>query len=190
MPDTGRARLFVALPLPAALREKLAGMAPAAASGIRPQSEADLHLTLHFLGMADIDTVKSALALVTAAAFTATLTLPGQFFSRGQPRTLFVGVAPEAPLRELHAEVGRRLEGAGFALDTRPFVPHITLARLDRTAGADAIAAFLRQALPPGVTHFDCPEFALFASETLPEGARYRVLERYPLASAETAAGA
>lgn len=182
MRDDARARLFVALPLPAALYELLARLAPAAAPGIRPQSPADVHLTLHFLGMAEIASVKLALAPVVAPRFTATLTLPGQFFSKGRPRTLFVGVAPEALLRALHAEIGQRLEGAGFVLDTRPFVPHITLARLGETASADTVAAFLRQPLPPDATHFDCREFALFASETLPEGARYRVLERYPLA--------
>ena len=185
-----RARLFVALPLPAEIREALASLAPPAAPGIRSQSSTDMHLTLHFLGMADIDIAKVALSPVSAPVFTCRLTVPGQFFARGYPRTLFAGVAPHAPLRELHAQLGRQLEAAGFALDTKPFVPHITLARLDKTAGADAIAAFLKQRLPEEALHFDCREFALFASDTLPEGARYRVLERYPLAPAEPSAGA
>ena len=132
--------------------------------------------------MAAIDTVKAALAPVTAPGFAAALTVPGRFFSRRQPRTLFVGVAPDAPLRELHAQVGQLLEAAGFALDTKPFVPHITLARLDKGANAETVAAFLKQRLPPEAQRFDCREFALYASDTLPEGARYRVLERYPLA--------
>ncbi len=182
MTGTVRARLFVALPLPVEQRAALASFVPAAAPGIRPQSPADLHLTLHFLGMADVDAVKTALANVVAQSFTATLTVPGQFFSRGHPRTPFAGVAPEAPLRELHAQVGRQLESAGFALDTKPFVPHVTLARLDKGASAETIAAFLKQRLPPEAQHFECGAFALFASETLPEGARYRVLEHYPLA--------
>jgi len=171
----------VALPVPSALREALAALAPAAAPGIRTQSPADLHVTLHFLGMADIEAVRAALAAATAPAFTAALTVPGRFFSRGHPRTLFLGVAPDAPLRELHAEIGRQLEGAGFALDTKPFVPHITLARLGEGASADTIATFLKQRLAPEARPFDCREFALYASDTLPEGARYRVLERYPL---------
>jgi 2'-5' RNA ligase len=145
-------------------------------------SPADLHLTLHFLGMADIDTVKATLAPVTVQSFSATVTVPGQFFSRGHARALFAGVAPDAPLRELHAELGRRLEAAGFALDSKPFVPHITLARLGEGASSDSVAAFLKQRLAPEAQPFDCREFALYASDTLPEGARYRVLERYPLA--------
>ena len=177
----GRARVFVALPLPAAIRELLAGLAPPAAPGIRPLSPADLHLTLHFMGMADIGTVKAVLSPVAAPTFIAKLTVPGQFFSRGHPRTLFVGIAPDAPLRELHALVGRQLEAAGFALDTKPFVPHITLARLGEGASADTIAAFLKQRPAPEARPVDCREFALYASDTLPEGARYRVLERYPL---------
>jgi 2'-5' RNA ligase len=180
--DATHARLFVALPLPGALRNALARLAPAAAPGIRPQNPADLHVTLHFLGMADIASVKPALARVVAQPFTATLTLPGQFFSKGHPRTLFVGVAPDSPLRALHAAAGRQLADSGFALDTKPFVPHITLARLNEGANAAPVAAYLRQSLPLEATHFNCTEFALYASETLPEGARYRVLERYPLA--------
>lgn len=180
--DEDRGRLFVALPLPPALRDALVRLTPAAAPGIRPQSATDLHLTLHFLGMADIETTKAALTSVAAPAFAVTLTLPGRFFARGIPRTLFAGVAPDAPLCELHAQAGQQLEAAGFALDSRPFVPHITLARLDKEASADAIAVFLKQPLPPEALRFDCREFALYASETRPEGARYRVLERYPLA--------
>jgi 2'-5' RNA ligase len=182
VPDSGRARLFVALPLPQVLRDALSRLAPAAGAGIRPLSPGDLHVTLHFLGMADIAVAKAALAFVVAPAFTAALTLPGQFFVRGHPRTLFAGVAPDAPIRTLHAEVGQRLQSAGFALDTRPYVPHVTLARLDKPASADVIAQFLRQPLPPEARSFECREFALYASETLAEGARYRVLERYPLA--------
>jgi 2'-5' RNA ligase len=190
MPDSERARLFVALPLPTAQRDALVTLAPAAVPGIRPVAPADLHLTLHFLGMASVASVNVALANVAAPAFRARLTVPGQFFSRGNPRTLFAGVAPDAPLRELHVQVGRQLEAVCFALDPKPFVPHITFARLDKTAGADVVAAFLKQRLPQESLHFDCREFALYASDTRPEGARYRVLERYPLTPAETSAGA
>ena len=181
MPDRLRPRLFVALPLPPALGDALARLAPASAPGIRPQAAADLHVTLHFLGMAAVDSTRAALRPVAAPAFAVALTLPGQFFARGHPRTLFAGVAPAAPLRELHAMLGRRLEAAGFEPDSRPFVPHVTLARLGKDASADAIAEFLKQALPPEVLRFDCREFALYASETRADGARYRVLERYPL---------
>ena len=190
IPLIQRLRLFVALPLPSAPRDALARLAPPAAAGIRPQSPADLHLTLHFLGMAEVDRVRSALAFATSPAFSVSLTVAGRFFARGHPRTLFVGAAPAPALLTLHAEVGRRLEAAGFALDTRPFVPHITLARLEKSVDAGAIAAFLKQPLPPEARQFDCREFALYASETLPEGARYRVLERYPLGTEGTSAGA
>lgn len=182
MPDSGRARLFVALPLPPVLRGALSRLAPAAGPGVRALSPEDLHVTLHFLGMADIADAKAALELVAAPAFTTALTLPGQFSVRGHPRTLFMGVAPDAPIRALHAAAGKRLESAGFALDSKPYVPHITLARLDKTVSGDVIALFLKQPLPPDAMSFDCREFALYASETPPEGARYRVLERYPLA--------
>ena len=184
-----RLRLFVALPLPVSVRDALATLAPPVATGIRPQSPDDLHITLHFLGMAEVDRVRSALALVTATAFAVTLTVVGQFFSRGHPRTLFVGAAPDVALLTLHTEVGRQLEAAGFPLDTRPFVPHVTVARLEKTADAGAIAAFLKRPPLPEARQFDCREFALYASETRPEGARYRVLERYPLVTEGTVAG-
>lgn len=181
MPDGDRARLFVALPLPPATRDALARLAPAAGPGVRPVAPDDLHVTLRFLGMADIASARGALAAVAAPAFTAMLTLPGQFFARGRAVALFAGVAPDASLRLLYEEVGRRLESAGFAPDARPYVPHITLARLDRNAGVEIIAQFLERSVPAEARRFDCREFALYASETRAAGARYRVLARFPL---------
>jgi 2'-5' RNA ligase len=40
---------------------------------------------------------------------------------------------------------------------------------------------FEQRALPEGAASFACNRFALFASQTAPEGVRYRELESYPL---------
>jgi 2'-5' RNA ligase len=68
------------------------------------------------------------------------------------------------------------LSAAGFALDARPHVPHVTLARNARCDG-----------LPERISGLATPirwrvdEFTLVESVLPAAGARYRVLARWPL---------
>jgi 2'-5' RNA ligase len=84
------------------------------------------------------------------------------------PRGLLV-VEPtraEPALLELQAALGAALQRAGQCVETRPFKPHVTLAR--RAAGASW------SALPP--QHWPVPAYALVASA----GGRYRDVALYP----------
>lgn len=86
----------------------------------------DLHLTLAFLGETErVDAACSALD---------TLALSGRFLltAEGLGRfgdTWWAGTAPCPALEALAASVRHALEEAGFSLEKKPFVPHITLAR-------------------------------------------------------------
>ena len=55
----------------------------------------------------------------------------------GAPRVIWLDVTRgAAEIVALHAEIGRRLTGEGFARELRPFSPHLTLARVpDRERG-------------------------------------------------------
>jgi RNA 2',3'-cyclic 3'-phosphodiesterase len=170
------ARLFVALPLPAAVTGALARMAPAPGPGVRPIAEADMHLTLHFLGRADPATVGRAIAALRLPAFEVRLNGPGHFSLRGHKTILWVGVETSAALLDLHAMLGEALAATGFVPETRPYVPHITVARLGPAAAHHAVRDFESASYPAGAAAFVAGRFALFASETAPEGARYRML--------------
>jgi 2'-5' RNA ligase len=81
----------------------------------------------------------------------------------------------------LHAATAAALESVGYEREMRPWQPHVTLARLTGTATRSIVEAFERAPPPAAPVEFACGQFALFESETRPEGASYRALERFPL---------
>jgi 2'-5' RNA ligase len=102
---------------------------------VRWQHRADLHMTLHFLGMVDEDRVERLGAIGGAAlspAFTLVLDEIGHW---RRPQVLWAGpgsVPGELPA--LHGQLGTALREAGFATEERPYRPHVTLARKVRDA--------------------------------------------------------
>ncbi|MFB5663800.1 RNA 2',3'-cyclic phosphodiesterase [Alteribacillus sp. HJP-4] len=95
---------------------------------------ADFHITLFFLGAAE----ESKLAAIIkqghilkkhTTSFHLKLEREGVFGSKKQPRILWAGVEKSAALFNLQAGVAGVCEEAGFDVETRPYRPHITLAR-------------------------------------------------------------
>ncbi|MEH3107286.1 MAG: RNA 2',3'-cyclic phosphodiesterase [Sphingomonas fennica] len=174
-------RLFVALHLPATLRQHLlAGMGGGV--GLRWQSDAQLHLTLRFIGEVDrhqAEDIAVALGRVRAMPFEIALTGAGTFGGGGRPHSLWVGVTPAAPVAELHARVDAALARAGVPRDGRAFQPHVTVARMRRTAtgigeALDRWAGFATA--PAAIT-----DFRLYESHLGGEGATYETIARYAL---------
>ena len=123
------ARRFLAIPIPDRLRDAVAGIAPAPASGIRPVDVHGLHLTLHFLGDVPREAIDAALAGLAFAPFEMVLHGAGHFSPPTGDTVLWIGVVQSEALMQLHGELGERLRGAGLKTESRPFTPHLTLAR-------------------------------------------------------------
>jgi 2'-5' RNA ligase len=103
----------------------------------------------------------------------------GAFERRGEPHTLWAGVAPQEPVKALNRKVEQALTRTGLLPDARAFHPHITLARLPR--GAGSIGHLLEAAGGASGPPFEVSAFCLFESRLTPEGAVYSVVERYEL---------
>ena len=126
-------RLFIAIDLPKPVCFELARLVAAPPRGVRPVPAAQLHLTLHFLGNVDDTargTVSERLGRVRREPFAIALRGTGIFPPRGRPSVLWAGVVTSAALLDLHAAVGGEIEASGLAVESRPYVPHVTLARL------------------------------------------------------------
>ena len=177
----GLQRLFVALPVPASVASELKVLQPQSGPGVRLNRPEDLHVTLHFLGNRDTDPVAAALRQVRGTAFTASPGSCGSFALRGGRRVLWIGIEPVMPMLALQAAVGDALRPAGFTPESRDWVPHITLARLAPQVPQAVDRRFLQAQPGTSLRAFECHSFALYASESRPEGARYRVIETYPL---------
>ncbi len=184
---TERARLFVALELPAAVRGALAqwgSQALADVPGLRLTASEALHVTLCFLGSQPVEQIE---AIAQACAVLAAR--PGPVLSLGQPlwlpprRPRVVAMALEdgqGGLGALQSELAATLETGGwYEPERRPFRPHVTLAR---PAGSSRLA---RVELPaPVPTSFVGSTIALMRSRTRAGGARYERLSEVALVEA------
>ena len=174
-------RLFVAIRPPETVRAVLL----AAMGGItaaRWQSDEQLHLTLRFIGEVDrhsaVD-VHAALGAIHSSSFEIALSGIGAFDRRGQPETVWAGVAPHEPLKGLHKKVDQALARVGIEADRRAYLPHVTLARLNRSSGPVRSLLELRGGLSSAPFRVD--RFGLYESRLTPEGAVYSLVEEYPL---------
>lgn len=174
-------RLFVAIRPPKPVRDQLLGVMGGVA-GVRWQSDDQLHLTLRFIGEVDRhqgEDVAAALGAIGQPRFEIALNGLGLFESRGQPESVWAGVAPPEPLRDLHKKVDQACVRAGLAPERRAYRPHITLARLRR--GAGDVAGLMQSAGGIASAPFAIDHFALFESELTPQGSIYSLIERYAL---------
>lgn len=183
-------RLFVALRPPRPVRELLRA-AMHGISAARWQDDDQLHLTLRFIGDVDrhrAEDIAAALGALHAPAIKARIAGVGMFERRGWPHTVWAGVEPAAALAGLHRKVDQLLARVGIAAETRAFVPHITLARLNRSAGPVAPFLALHSDLASAPFAFD--HIILYESEMGHGGSRYHPVARYPLDLSATSTAA
>lgn len=132
-------RTFIALEQDESLQrhlgETIRRMAPALPH-LKWIDPASIHLTLAFLGELTDEQLAKAVessdgAARQAAPFGYRLAQLGTFGAPRQPRVVWIGVdEPTGELTRLQRLLTRELEQRGFAGETRPFSPHLTLARV------------------------------------------------------------
>jgi 2'-5' RNA ligase len=174
-------RLFVAIRPPAAIRQLLLAVM-GGVSGARWQSDDQLHLTLRFIGEVDrylAGDIHAALGGVHYPRFELSLSGLGAFDGRGYPDAVWAGVSPHEQVKALHRKVDAALLRVGVPPDERAFLPHITIARLNRSAGP--IGNLMEEAGGLASPAFSVDGFALFESDLTNEAAVYSIVERYKL---------
>ena len=144
------------------------------------------HLTLHFLGQVEpekIEKLSSHLqnALSDIEPFSIFLEGFGAFPDVQKPRILWVGISGDLKkLSELKSRADQVLQKMHFQIETRPFHPHITVAR----SKDDAFLSFSESDQTFRGRAVDQVRFlTLFKSNLSPQGAQYTVVRTLPLAS-------
>lgn len=173
-------RLFVALDLPRVVTKRLARSQPLPLPGIRLVPPEHMHVTLHFIGEAELEPIAAALGSLEHPAFTITIANIGQFRMGGDGAVLWAGVNRNAEISSLHAMVGRKLAGIGLKLETRSYKPHVTLARcsaMARTMLPDFIASHDSLLIP----NIPVIAFTLYSSDLSQGAPVYRQERRYLL---------
>ena len=173
-------RLFVALTIPDSVSKKLAALQPESMKQIRLVKPENIHLTLHFIGQADLDKTASALEQVYADQFIIELNEPGMFRSRNGSIIFWVGVKENEKLLQLYHEIAFALADVGYQKENREFSPHITLARCKKCKSRPVTDKFLQQkdyAFPA----LKIIAFGLYSSTLTNVAPVYKLEHAYPL---------
>lgn len=180
-------RLFLAVPLPVAVRDALrdvmSQMRRSARARVRWAPPEGIHATLHFLGQHDdsmVSRLDERIAPVAGQfrAVEARLGDVGFFPDAAHPRVVWVGMEEAGGvLQALRERLGREIHELGLEVDPRPWSPHLTLARLDVPLPSSAFVATV-----PDI-RFLVDRFCLYRSDLTPGGAAYTELRSYPLTS-------
>jgi RNA 2',3'-cyclic 3'-phosphodiesterase len=130
---------------------------------VKPVERENIHLTLKFLGNVSttkLEEIKSALAQVTFPSFSLEIKGAGAFPNLKRMNVIWVGVGEGWSQVELIFEQTEKLlQQLGFSRETRPFSPHITVARVKSGRKRDEIAVFLG--------HLTDESFGTFAVESV-----------------------
>lgn len=173
-------RLFVALDIPEGVRRRVADYARELRRHARQARWARIegaHITLKFIGEVPsdrLDPIRGALEPVRAPApIEIGFRGAGFFGNDRRPRVLWVGIEASDALRELAEEIGCRLAPLGIAPESRPFAPHLTLARFDHPSEVGDLRAAIAGAGQPEFGSAVAREFHLYQSRLTPDGALY-----------------
>ena len=180
-------RLFVALRPPPLIREQLFDLMDGV-PGARWQDDEQLHLTVRFIGEVEphlADDLVACLGQVHAPAPIVQLAGVGRFAQRGRTGALWAAVAPHDALAALHRKVDAACVRAGLPPERRAYLPHLTLARLSRSAGSEPeVDRWLAAGAGLASAPFALAHLILFQSRLGRDGASYEPVMRWPLGPA------
>ena len=178
-------RLFIGIPLPDNLRQRLALM-QAGVPDARWVPPENLHLTLRFIGEVEepaAQDVHDALSRLNIAAFPLTLRGAGLFSAGKRPRALWVGVEENPALHYLQSKVERAVQKAGLEPEHRHFTPHVTIARVSKSP-LNRLESFVAEHDSFSAAPVTIDQFALYESQLGKAQAHYQRLVDYPMIGA------
>jgi 2'-5' RNA ligase len=137
---------------------------------------------LKFLGHVDdavLERIKAALTSIKATPFEVKFIGVGFFPNPNAARVFWAGVDGGDHLPRLASTIDGTLEKLGFPRETKPYHPHLTLARTSSRPLRE-----LRPLLaspPPQFGTMTAREFFLYQSQPQKGGSKYTKLERFAL---------
>lgn len=175
-------RVFLAIPVPEEVHTQIRTLLPAGNALVRTRPE-QLHVTLHFQG-----TVTEATASALVHGLNSGLTHPFELALEGlgcfrisETRgVLWCGLKASSELHRLHRSLADQLLSLGLAPESRPWIPHVTIARFNPRQWLE-VDTLIEQHRSTFLGTFRVTRFQLYESFPGPEGSRYTVLKQYPL---------
>lgn len=185
-------RLFTALDLPlevtAALGDVIERLRPLAKLRWSPVEH--LHITTKFIGELPEEKLEEARAalnvLAERGAFPVGVGRLGWFPNARMPRVLWAGVSGGEALTELARETDAALGRIGIGCETKPYAPHLTLARVGRATAGEGLHEEVERLGGAEFGEFEADRFWLYESRLAPGGSVYTKLSAFPFAGTST----
>ena len=175
-------RYFVAVDIPDSIATSLVSYQPDSGSKIRLVKPNQMHITLHYIGQAEVETVSkisSSLEKVQAKSFTISLNGVGTFSTYNKSKILWAGVSNLDGLRDLYLAVGEALSEIGIQLEQRKYKPHITLARLGKGVPSDVTQDFMTKGSSLDYQDIKISEYILYKSSQVNGVSHYEPIKRF-----------
>lgn len=193
--ENNKNRIFIALNPPEVLKSDIAGLIDILQQNnkeikwVKPDG---FHLTLHFLGYLEEETIKKVKNMMAGISGTfgrMEFKIGGinAFPDLDNPRVIFLECEQEKGglAVELQKELGRGLARLGIKIDKRIWTPHITLGRVKNNF---QLSIFSPKADSPPANNYQLKErkffiesFELMESRLSKEGAEYKELASFKL---------
>ena len=174
-------RLFIGIEPPPSISDTILALM-GGVTNARWQNRAQLHITLRYVGEVNrhmANDLAATLSALHSDSLSFRLDGVGQFEDVGSPIALWAGISPVGPLTELHKKVDRCCQTIGLNAESRAYLPHITIARLNKSSGSTN--SFLEENANLISAETSVDQFCLYESILGKSGATYNVIQRYPL---------
>ena len=148
--------------------------------------QANIHLTLAFLGDTDDDRIKMAGIVLRQncsgfGEFSFNLSGSGVFSNFRDPRVIWIGIEKSEKLIKLNDLIMTGLKDTGFRFENRPFRLHITLGRIKFIKDHDLLKSALERYHDTFFQKVNAKEVILFESILKPTGTIYKPLGKFRL---------
>jgi 2'-5' RNA ligase len=177
--------LFAALPIPPELADQIMALPRGGLDKGKFLHRDDLHITLRYIGryMHDrddisIDNIQEALSRVRRPDFNIVARGMATFALKNQT-ILYAAIESTRKLTALTAEINEKLAPLGFEMPNKPFVPHVTIARLPKSQNPQS---YMQRHAKSLHTEWKASQFHFYSSADEQNGEkRYKILETYAL---------
>ena len=145
-----------------------------------------LHITLSFIGEIEEERTSDIVDALTEAVkgidpFDVTLKGMGSFPGKNGPRIAWIGTESKGVLEKLVEGLVDRLKTYDIELDTKKFVPHITVGRARNGLGSSTVEPVIDKYSETEFFKFVCDELTVYSSELRPEGPVHKAISHVML---------
>jgi 2'-5' RNA ligase len=180
-------RLFIGIDIPPevvhSLESLLDGLRPTAR--IKWSQPANLHITTRFIGEWPAERLPDLQAALAGLPGHAPIPIQvrklGFFPNPHSPRVFWAGVEASPDLAALAAETDRALQPLGLPPESRPFSPHLTLARIKEPVPLQRLRETIAELPSLDFGSFVAAHFFLYQSQLTTAGSVYTKLAEFPL---------